>query len=297
MNLRNFLIIFLLSINSINLLQDPEQISQCGNGKATYYDVTSEGNCGFGDIASSIDTAAAETIIYDNSNACGICYEVFGEKGSKIVMIADHCPGCERVTETGRIHLDIDTRVFPYIDDKAKGRVNTSIRMVPCKVSGNVILHITETNNNYFNAYVTNYKIGVKALEISVNGQSYKNVKRESWNRFITPLTGTMNSLKVKIIGISGEEIICPNFSGVIKGDYDCGKQFSTDKFFDLYSRNVISSNKKTECCKKQSLIKDITSCKVDTEYNPDENPDENPDDKNHSRYLKISLLFFLLFL
>ena len=241
MNLRNFAILFLLSINSINLLQDPEQISQCGNGKATYYDASSGGNCGFGDIVSSIDTAAAESIIYDNSNACGICYEVFGEIGSKIVMIADNCPSCESVKDTGRIHLDIDRRVFPYIDDMSKGIVDTSLRMVPCKVSGNVILHITETNNYYFNAYVTNYKIGVKALEISVNGQSYINVKRESWNRFIASLSGTMNSLKVKIIGISGEEIICSNFSGIIKGDYDCGKQFSTDKFFDLYSRNVIN--------------------------------------------------------
>jgi expansin (peptidoglycan-binding protein) len=294
MNLINFLILLLLLINSINLLQDPEQISQCGNGKATYYDATSGGNCGFGDITKSIDTAAAETIIYDNSNACGICYEVFGEKGSKIVMIADHCPGCERVIDTGRIHLDIDTRVFPYIDDKAKGRVDTSIRMVPCKVSGNVILHITETNDNYFNAYVTNYKIGVKALEISINGQNYINVKRESWNRFIARLSGNINNLKVKIIGISGEEIICANLGGVIKGDYNCGKQFSTDKFFDLYSRKVISSYKKTECCKKQSLIKNITACKVDT--NPNPNPNPNPD-SNHSKYLKLSILVFLLYL
>ena len=44
MNLKNFLLLFLLSINSINLLQDPEQISQCGNGKATYYDAESEEN-------------------------------------------------------------------------------------------------------------------------------------------------------------------------------------------------------------------------------------------------------------
>jgi len=284
MNLKIFLVLFLLSINSINLLQDPEQISQCGNGKATYYDVIGEGNCGFGDIASSVDTAAAETIIYDNSNACGICYEVFGEKGSKIVMIADRCPGCEVVTETGRIHLDLDRRVFPFIDDISKGRVDTSIRMVPCQVDGNVKLNITETNNNYFNAFPINYKIGVKALEISINDGEYKNVERNSWNRFIVSLSGNINSLKVKIIGISGEEIICPKLNGVIKGVYDCGKQFSTNKFFDLYSRKVISSNKKSECCKKQSLIKDINSCKVDTNY-------------DYSNYLKISLLYFILIL
>ena len=95
-----------------------------------------------------------------------------------------------------------------------------------------------------------------------------------------------ISNLKVKIIGISGEEIVCANLNGVIKGDYDCGKQFSTNNFFDLYTRKVISSNKKTECCQKQSLIQNIDSCKIDTNQNP-----------NHSKYLKISHLFILLFL
>ena len=291
MNLKCVVILFLLSINSINSLQDAEQISQCGNGKATYYDVTSQGNCGFGDIAGSVDTAAAETIIYDNSNACGICYEVIGEKGSKIVMIADHCPGCERVTETGSIHLDLDRRVFPYIDDPAKGRVKTSIRMVPCQVKGNVKLNITEINNSYFDAFPLNYKIGVKALEISINDGKYINVERKSWNRFVTFITENINSFKVKIIGISGEEIICLQSKEVTKGVYDCGKQFSTNDFFDLYSRKVISRNKKSECCKKPSLIEDINSCKVDTNYE-----DDGADD-DHSNYIKISLLYFLLIL
>ena len=67
--------------------EEVQQISQCGNGKATYYDVTGEGNCGFGDIAKNIDTAAAEELIYDGSRGCGVCYEVMGELGSKIIMM------------------------------------------------------------------------------------------------------------------------------------------------------------------------------------------------------------------
>ena len=111
-------LISLLLINALFSLQEVQQISQCGNGKATYYTATSGGNCGFGDITSSIDTAAAETLIYDGSNGCGICYEVIGEKGSKIVMIADKCPSCSQVTQTGKIHLDLDERIFPQIDEK-----------------------------------------------------------------------------------------------------------------------------------------------------------------------------------
>ena len=199
-------------------------------------------------------------------------------------MIADRCSRCEKVTETGRIHLDLDRRVFPYIDQISKEAVDTSIRMVPCQVSGNVKLNITETNNNYFNAFPFNYKIGIKALEISINDGKYTNVERNIWNRFIANLNGNINSLKVKIIGISGEEIICPKTNGVIKGIYDCGKQFSTNKFFDLYSRKVINSDMKSECCKRQILIKDISSCKVDTNF-------------DYSNYLKISLLYFYLIL
>ena len=113
--------------------------------------------------------------------------------------------------------------------------------MVPCQVTGNVKLNITETNNAYFNAFPLNYKIGVKALEISINDGKYINVERKSWNRFVTFITENINSLKVKIIAISGEEIVCLQSKGVIKGVYDCGKQFSTNNFFDLYSRKVIS--------------------------------------------------------
>ena len=74
---------------SMNSLEEVQQISQCGNGKATFYSANSGGNCGFGDITGTIDTAAAELLIYDGSNGCGVCYEVTGELGSKIVMIAD----------------------------------------------------------------------------------------------------------------------------------------------------------------------------------------------------------------
>ena len=277
-------LISLLLINSLFSLEEVQQISQCGNGLATYYPATSGGNCGFGDITSTIDTAAAEAIIYDGSNGCGICYEVMGEKGSKIVMIADQCPGCRQVTQTGKIHLDLDERIFPEIDAKEKGIIDTSIRMVPCKVSGNVLLHITETNPTYFNAYVTNYKIGVKSLQISINNGKYINVKRETWNRFITSISENINKIKVKIISISGEEIVCPEMSGIIQGEYNCKKQFSTDKFFDLYSKKVIGTNKKSECCKKPSLIKDSNSCNVDLNY-------------NHSNYLKMLLVYFIVIL
>ena len=275
-NIRNILILILL-ISESYCLTETTQISQCGNGKATYYAVEGDQNCGFGDISTKIDTAAAALDIYKGSEGCGICYEVIGERGSKIVMIADSCPGCTTVQGTGRIHLDIDQRVFPFIDDPDKGVINTSMRMVPCQVSGNVILHITETNNNYFNAYAENYRIGLKSLQININNQGYQDVPRVTWNRFIQNVSG-VNSIKVKLISISGQEIVCYDKNEIIKGDYDCGAQFSADKFFDLYSRKVIKSNLKSECCVKPSLITDVSKCNTDTDYQDSDESDTADD-------------------
>ena len=236
----------------------------------------------------------AEELIYDGSRGCGVCYEVMGEKGTKIIMIADRCPGCSQVTQTGKIHLDLDERVFPYIDDKDKGVINTSMRMVPCQVSGNVKLVITGTNPSYFNAYVKNYKIGVKALQISLDGGDYIDVKREMWNRFVASSLGNVSSLKVKIISFADEEIICNGVKGIIEGEYDWGKQFSTNHFFDLYSKKLINVKKMSECCQKPSLISDLNQCNVDTNY-IDPDPYVPPKEKSNINNLKIYLSSFLL--
>ena len=257
---KNILIFVLLISYS---LQETAQISQCGNGRATYYTPDANGSCGFGDIAGTIATAAADAELYDGSNACGICYEVIGEKGSAIVMIADLCPGCETLKTTGVIHLDLDERIFPQVDAMSKGRINTSMRMVPCKVTGNVKLHITETNDYYFNAYVSNYKIGLKSLQININNQEFKDVERAGHNRFIQKSISNLKSIKVKIISISGQEIMCYMGKNIVEGVYDCGAQFSADKFFDIYSRKMISEKKKSECCVKPSLISDLSECKI----------------------------------
>ena len=78
MNLKYAIIVAFLIFSINSLLEGVQQLSQCGNGKATYYQVTGEGNCGFGNIAGTIDTAAAEELIYDGSRGCGVCYEVMG---------------------------------------------------------------------------------------------------------------------------------------------------------------------------------------------------------------------------
>ena len=108
------------------------------------------------------------------------------------------------------------------------------------------------------------------------------------WNRFVASSLGNTKSLKVKIISFSDEEIICEGVAGIIKGEYDCGKQFSTNYFFDLYSKKLIEENRMSECWAKPSLINDISKCNVDSNYQ----------DKNSSIInLKLPFLFSIILL
>jgi len=257
--LKTFAIIYLL-LNTI----DSKQISQCANGQATYYGIDANGSCGFGDIVFTMPTAAAPLDLYDGSRMCGVCYEVIGEKGKKTFMIADSCPGCALAKNTGRIHLDLDETHFPDIDEMWKGNIKTSMRMVSCKVKGNVKLVITETNNWYFNAYVYNSKIGIKNLQIKLDPGNFIDVPRKNHNRFIMNLSGNFKQITIKVIGFSGEEIICYKNKDVIQGTYDCGKQFrDTGKFFDIFSGEEMPPDKKPKCCKKQSSISSVSQCNV----------------------------------
>ena len=71
---------------------------------------------------------------------------------SKIVKIELSCPTRTNVKQNSKIHLDIDKRFFVSIDQKSKGIINTSMRMILFQVSGNIKLKIMESNNYYFNA-------------------------------------------------------------------------------------------------------------------------------------------------
>ena len=105
-------------------------------------------------------------------------------------------------------------------------------------MSGNVILHITETNNYYFDAYATNHKIGIKGLQISINNGKFVDVERKTHNRFVYFNKEQISLVKVKLISISNEEIICYNQNAINKGDYDCGAQFVVKNFYALCTSN-----------------------------------------------------------
>ncbi len=101
-------------------------------------------------------------------------------------------------------------------------------------VALHVILHITETNNYYFDAYATNHKIGIKGLQISIINGKYVNADRKSYNRFVYFNQEQISLIKVKLISISNEEIICYNQNSITKGDYDYEAQFTVKIFYEF---------------------------------------------------------------
>ena len=117
------------------------------------------------------------------------------------------------------------------------------------------------------------------------------------WNRFVQAGISGLNSIQVKLISISGQELICYNDKNIIEGDYDCGSQFSADKFFDIYSRKIIGEKKKSECCVKPSLITDISKCNIQTDDSDSDTPTSSSNLIGFSlgNYFKYCLLFIII--
>ena len=105
----------------------------------------------------------------------------------------------------------MDKRVFSSIDELNKGKMDISLRMALFQVSGNVILQIIETYNYYFDSYATNHKIGIKGLQQSIINGKFVDVDRKRHNRFVYFNQDQIILIKVKLISISNDEIICYN--------------------------------------------------------------------------------------
>jgi hypothetical protein len=104
-------IILLLSSVQMSRAQGPYTPlagSQCDLGRATWYEVTSIGNCGFDGISifnNGFDLdfgVAPNSYFYFNDTQCGECYQIIGPYGARdtfqtdpkptVVMVVDQCP-------------------------------------------------------------------------------------------------------------------------------------------------------------------------------------------------------------
>jgi expansin (peptidoglycan-binding protein) len=177
-------------------LGQPEQ------GRATYYDATGDGACGFGPSPNDLNVAAMDQAEWNGSAVCGECVAVTGPKGTVVVRIVDLCPGCE----SG--HLDLSQQAFAQIADPAAGNVPITWQVQACDVSGNVAYAIKDGSSQYWTAIqVRNSRLPVTKLEWMQNG-AWVDVARADYDYFVVDSGVGPASYQVRITAVSGQTLV-----------------------------------------------------------------------------------------
>jgi len=123
--------------------------------------------------------AAMNHIDYADSAVCGTCVHLVGPQGEVSVRIVDQCPGCAQG------HIDLSPQAFAEIADLQLGIVDIQWQYVPCDVQGPLVYHFKDGSNPWWTAVqIRNHLHQVATLEY-LDGGSYKNVPRVSYNYFV----------------------------------------------------------------------------------------------------------------
>lgn len=161
-----------------------QNCDQTFTGEGTFYGYGGGGNCSFPVPTSPVYTGAMNELQYDTSMTCGACVEVTGSKGSLVIRIEDRCPECKYGD------IDLSEEAFSLIDDKIKGRVPISWKIVPCPVQGAVKFYFKEGSSKWWTAVqVRNHKYPITKLEYKVDDQ-WVNIPRQMYNYFVIDYPG-----------------------------------------------------------------------------------------------------------
>ena len=148
------------------------------SGTATFYGVTTMGNCSYPVPATPIYTVAVSPMQYDTSATCGGCIQVTGPNGGAILSIEDLCPSCG--ANDLDISIDLDTVISTNTNPVA-----VHWKYVGCPVSGNVQIYFTNTNAFYAEIQVRNHRYPVASVAYR-SGSQYISLPRASFNYFIS---------------------------------------------------------------------------------------------------------------
>ncbi len=179
-------------------------------GEGTYYDIVGStdafgglANCSFDHSQiSPFYIGAMNETDYANADYCGACIEIEGPIGSVRVKIIDRCPECQPGD------IDLSPEAFDQIAARIDGRVPISWTVVPCEVTGPVVMYFKEGSTQYWTAIqIRNHKTPIATLAYYKDGQ-WINMPRERYNYFVEAGGTTITSFDIKITDIYGEEII-----------------------------------------------------------------------------------------
>jgi expansin (peptidoglycan-binding protein) len=180
------------------------------NGSATFYNYTGFGNCSFPVPASPIYTVALNPSLYDTSATCGTCMEITGPLGSVVVSVEDQCPGCASNS------LDLSEDAFSQIENVSAGIASIQWKFIPCPVTGNIILFISNASNPYYiQVQVRNHRYAVSKVEFKSDGSQYVTMQRGNDNFFtisppVTPATAPLSFRITDVLGNIIEEDSVP---------------------------------------------------------------------------------------
>lgn len=180
-------------------------------GSATYYTLLDDaagtarsGNCSFVNSDVKPYYGAMYTPIYDNSNYCGVCVEVTGQKGTQIIQIVDQCPTCSVDGD-----IDLSPAAFKIIvGDLSIGKSGIAWKAVACPLAGKNIRVSTQGSNQWYAKVIIEQHVNkIKAVEI-YNSSSWKSLVREADNGWTTSGVSIPGNTQVRITDIFNEQVV-----------------------------------------------------------------------------------------
>jgi expansin (peptidoglycan-binding protein) len=157
-----------------------EPVNPIHSGRATYYDATGAGACGFDASPNDLMVTAMNAEEYNNAAYCGAYLLVSGPKGQIVVRVVDLCPECH----SG--HLDLSREAFAQIADLPLGNVAITWQLISPEISGPIQYHFKDGSNQWWTAVqIRNSRNPIARFEYRNSSGVWINVPRTSYNYFV----------------------------------------------------------------------------------------------------------------
>jgi expansin (peptidoglycan-binding protein) len=112
---------------------------------------------------------------------CGACALVTGDAGTAIVLLDDLCPGCS----AGDLDFTIEAKAA-VTTDGMNGRDPISWQLVPCPVTGNILVDLQGSNPFYVKLRLSNHRLPLAGVSVRpADAGTYTALTRTSDNFWV----------------------------------------------------------------------------------------------------------------